>query len=125
MIVYGEAPTPGAPGTWDRELWRALHTAGRPRYFGRGLPIRYGRYTVTSGAPNRPYGRGTHGHAYLTHVPRRLLFAWAGGRLRGRMVAWHCGARTAYFRLSDEPTSPLCPMCLARINQQQNGEARA
>lgn len=33
------------------------------------------------------------------------------------MIAWHCGARTAYFRMQDEPDSPLCPMCVFRAGQ--------
>lgn len=114
--VYGEAQTPGAPGTWNREVWVALHNAGRPYGLGRAFPIRYGRVTVTSGRPNLPYGRSTHGRAYLSHIPRRIVFAWVRGNLRGRMVAWQCGARTAYFRFTDEPSSPLCPVCLMKVS---------
>ncbi len=58
-----------------------------------------------------PYGRSTSGRGHLTHMPHTVLFAWEGEVLRGRMVAWWCGARTAYVRLMDEPDSPLCPMC--------------
>ena len=59
---------------------------------------------VTAGRPRLPYGQfETQGRGYLTHVPHTILFAWLRGQLAGRMVAWRCGTRTAYFRLIDEP----------------------
>ena len=64
-----------------------------------------------------PYGRSTLGQGHLTHMPHTLLFAWRDGVLAGWMVAWWCGARTAYFRTLSEPDSPLCPMCEFRARQ--------
>lgn len=72
------------------------------------------RLRVTAGRPRMPYGRSTHGRGHLSHLPHTILFAWHRGALAGRMMAWHCGARTAYFRLMDEPDSPICPMCVFR-----------
>lgn len=116
--VYGEAPNPGAPKTWDREVWWALNRAAR---VGEGTgrhrwrcvpPFHYGDLLVTSGKTRLPYGIPTSRRARLTHLPHTVLFAWRAGRLRGRMVAWHCGARTAYFRLSEVPGPRLCQMCV-------------
>jgi hypothetical protein len=114
--VYGEGSC-GAPGSWRREVWWALNRAarvgapaGRHRWRLKP-PFRYGEMVVTSGRPRLPYGRSTGKNAFLTHMPHTLLFAWSKGRLEGRMVAWWCGARTAYFELADEPSSPLCPRC--------------
>jgi hypothetical protein len=116
--VYGEASNPQAPGTWRRDVWWALNRAarvgagtGRNRWRSKP-PFTYAGLRVTSGEPRLPYGRSTSGRAYLSHLPHTILFAWRDGRLAGRMVAWHCGARTAYFQLLDEPTSPLCQMCV-------------
>lgn len=131
-MIYGEAATPGAPGTWSRDVWFALNRAAR---VGRGQgrhrwrlapPFRYNHggwdglnrnLMVTAGTPRLPYGRSTHARGYMTHLPHTILFAWHEGLMVGRMMAWHCGARTAYFTLADEPTSPLCPMCLFRAGQ--------
>ena len=117
LAVSGEGRAQ-APGTWDRPVWWALNRAAR---VGRGAgrnrwrcspPFRYEGLLVTSGRPRLPYGRSTSRKGHLTHMPHTILFAWRGGELAGRMVAWHCGARTAYFRLVDEPDSPLCQMCV-------------
>lgn len=116
--VYGLADQPGAPGTWNRSVWWALNRAARVgRATGRNRwrirpPFRYEGLLVTAGEPRLPYGRSTSGRGYLTHLPHTILFAWRDGVVAGRMVAWHCGARTACFRLVDEPSSPLCQMCV-------------
>lgn len=126
MRIYGEAAIPGAPGTWHRDVWFALNRsarvgAGTGRHRWRhDPPFRYRGsldLLVTAGIPNRPYGRSTAGKAYLTHLPHTVLFAWHRGHLVGRMVAWWCGARTAYFTMQDEPTSPLCVPCGYRMAQ--------
>lgn len=116
--VYGASPRPGAPGTWDREVWWALTRAarvgagtGRHRW-RRVPPFDYGSLRVTASDPRPGYGVSTHGWGRLTHLPHTLLFAWRGEELAGRMVAWYCGARTAYFRLGNEPESELCQMCV-------------
>lgn len=126
MTVYGEAVVPGAPGTWQRDVWWALNRSARVgRDTGRHRwrldpPFTFTgggrRLLVTSGVPRLPYGRsvGKGSRGYLSHMPHTMLFAWHRGVLVGRMVAWHCGARTAYFRMQDEPDSPLCPMCVFR-----------
>lgn len=117
-MIYGQHPNPGAPGTWNRDLWFALNRCARV-----GAPTGRGRwriappftsygYRVTAGEPRKPYGRATGRNAYLTHLPTTVLFAWRDGQLAGHMVAWRCGARTAYFRFLDEPDSVLCPACL-------------
>lgn len=120
MPVYGDATVPGAPGTWDRAVWWALNRAARVgapsgRHRWRSAPpFHYQGLLVTSGTPRLPWGRSTVARARLTHVPHTILFAWRGERLAGRMVAWWCGARTAYFVLLDDPGSQVCRMCLFR-----------
>lgn len=129
-MIYGDALVPGAPGTWQRDVWWALNRSARigqptgrnrwrtapPFHYDEG---RGGRVLlITGGRPRLPYGRSTQGRGYLTHVPHTVLMAWHRGALTGRMVAWHCGARTAYFRLIDEPSSPLCRMCLFRLGEE-------
>lgn len=132
-MIYGDALVPGAPGTWQRDVWFALNRsarvgspAGRHR-FRTAPPFTYNHgghggldrdLLVTAGRPRLPYGRSTQGRGYLTHVPHTILFAWHKGAMAGRMVAWWCGARTAYFRLIDEPSSPLCRMCLFRLGEE-------
>jgi hypothetical protein len=118
-VVYGEALTPGAPKTWNREVWWALNRAARVgspagRHRWRlAPPFHYGSLYVTSGKTSWPYGMSTaRRRETLTHLPHTILFAWRRGRLAGRMIAWHCGARTAYFRLAREPGSRVCQMCL-------------
>ena len=118
-VAYGMSPHPGTPGTWDREVWWALNRAAR---VGSGAgrhrwrlspPFDYGTLHVTATAPKPRFGASTHGRNRLTHLPHTLLFAWRGEELAGRMVAWWCGARTAYFRLAAElgQGAKLCPMC--------------
>ena len=128
MRVYGSASNPGAPGTWQRDVWFALNHGAR---VGRGTgrhrwrqkpPFHssYGpgrRLLVTSGTPRLPYGRSTAGKGFLTHMPHTVLFAWHEGVLVGRMISWWCGARTAYFRLMPEPSSPMCVPCQFRMAQ--------
>lgn len=108
----------GAPGTWQRDVWWALNKAAR---VGAGTgrnrwrftpPFDYEGLHVTSAVPKLRWGLSTSGQARLTHVSHTILLAWRGGDLVGRMVAWHCGARTAYFRLLAEPREPVCQMCL-------------
>lgn len=129
VTVYGETPSPGAPGTWDRPVWWALNRAariggrtGRNRW-RLAPPFHYGDLLVTAGTPRLPYGRSTSGKGHLTHMPHTILFAWRSGVLVGRMVAWHCGARTAYFRFVDEPESPLCAMCAFQVGRR-SGDRR-
>jgi hypothetical protein len=116
--IYGQHPSPGTPGTWDREIWWVLNRSARV-----GNPVGRNRWRlappftmhglrVTAGQPRKPYGRSTGKNSYLSHLPTTVLFAWRDGQLVGHMVAWRCGARTAYFRLIDEPDSPICPVCL-------------
>jgi len=116
--VYGEAPNPGAPKTWNRSVWWALNRAAR---VGEGAgrhrwrsepPFHYGELLVTSGKTRIPYGLPTSPRGRLTHLPHTILFAWDRGRLVGRMMVWQCRARTAYFRLSREPGDQLCQMCV-------------
>lgn len=116
--VYGEASSPGAPGTWNRDVWWALNRTAR---VGQGTgrnrwrvtpPFRYGGLWVTAARPRMPYGWSTRGRGRLVHLAHTLLLAWRDGELAGRMVAWHCSARTAYFRLSVEPGEPVCEMCV-------------
>jgi hypothetical protein len=122
--VYGDGQS-GTPGSWNREVWWALHRAAR---VGAGTgrnrwrltpPFTYGSLLVTAGGPRMPYGQSTHGRGRLTHVPHTVLFAWKAGELKGRMIAWHCGARTAYFRLMDVPASKMCPMCVFQVCQRR------
>jgi hypothetical protein len=127
VTVYGSASNPGAPGTWQREVFFALHAArvgepyGRNKYrmpapfTSRGIRVIEARFDL-------PYGRSTGRNAFLTHMPRALFLAWRRGQLAGHMVAWWCGSRTAYFQLLDEPTSPTCPACVA---YQQRGAGRS
>ena len=121
FTVYGESASPCAPGTWDRAIWWALNRSAR---VGTGTgrnrwrhvpPFRYKDLLVTAGTPRLPYGRSSTSRGHLTHMPHTVLFAWRRGVLVGRMVAWHCGARTAYFRFVDEPESPLCQMCVFQV----------
>lgn len=129
VVPYGSALNPGTPGTWQRDVWFVLNrtarvgqAVGRHR-FRCSPPFTYGpnrysrRLRVTAGQPHMPYGRSTSGKGYLTHMPHTVLFAWHRGELVGSMVAWQCGARTAYFRFLDEPDSPLCVMCQVRAGQ--------
>lgn len=117
-MIYGQHGSPGSPGSWQREVWWALNRAARVgRPVGRNRwriapPFSYEGLRVTSGVPRKPYGRSVGRNAFLTHLPSALLFAWHHGELAGHMVAWRCGARTAYFRFTDEPDSTLCPACL-------------
>lgn len=121
--VYGEAENPRAPGTWDREVWWALNRsaligqpAGRHRW-KQVPPFRYGELLVTSGRPKMPFGMCGTKKAKLVHQPHTLLFAWREGRLAGRTVGWHCGARTAYFELMPAAPAgrPLCQMCVFQV----------
>lgn len=104
--------TPGAPGTWNREVWWAINAASRRN--GRRLvpPYRYGSLWVTGATPRHPYGRSTHASAFLTHLVVAVFMAWRSGRLVGWMARWRCGASTAHFRLVDEPDSVVCPACM-------------
>jgi hypothetical protein len=117
-VVYGEAPTPGAPRTWNRSVWWALNRAARVgegtgRHRWRQVPpFHYEDLLVTAGRPALPYGLSTSNRGRLTHLPHTVLFAWRRGQLVGRMIAWRCGARTAYFRLSRVPGPALCQMCV-------------
>lgn len=121
--VYGDAEEPRAPGTWDREVWWALNrsaligqAAGRHRWKS-APPFHYRDLYVTAGRPKLPYGMAGTKKAKLVHQPHTLLFAWRDGRLAGRTVAWHCGARTAYFRLlpAAPAGAPLCQMCVFQV----------
>jgi len=119
-LVYGEALRPGAPGTWDRDVWWALNRAARvgaPTGRNRwrlAPPFHYAGLLVTAGTTSWPYGTSTARRpaTRLTHLPHTVLFAWRDGRLVGRMIAWQCGARTAYFRLLREPGPQVCQMCV-------------
>lgn len=122
-MIYGEGQ-PGAPGTWDREIYRALHAArvGKPNGRHRwklDTPFHYSGILVTKAEPRLPWGRSTHGRGHLSHMIAAVLMAWQDGKLIGHMTAWHCGARTAYFRLIDEPDSPICPACRYRTSTQE------
>lgn len=116
--MYGSG-SPGAPGTWDREVWWALNAArtgtgtGRHRWRTRP-PFKYGKYLVTKGEPNLPWGRSLHSRGHLSHMVLAVLFAWEGGEIAGRVAVWHCGARTAYFEFIEEPNSTICPACRYR-----------
>lgn len=111
-VPYGQHPSPGAPYTWSRDVYRALNClAGRGRWRDRQTFTHEGMVIVPA-RPNHPYGRSTGRNAYLTHVPRDVYIAWRRGVVVGHVIAWRCGARTAYFRFIDEPDSPICPVCL-------------
>jgi hypothetical protein len=103
--------------TADIETVRALYGASRCRARWRTTRIgpvyeRLGR-TVYYARPNRPYGRSTQARAYLTHIPAHVYVAWRGGRIVGQLVRWRCGGDSKSFEFTVEPTSPLCPVCLA------------
>lgn len=125
--VYGTASNPGAPGTWNRDVWFAVRRArvgtatGRNRWRPAPPFIYQGddgrRLRVTDGDPQLPYGRSTDELGWLTHIPRTILFVWHEGALVGRSAAWWCGARTAYFRLMPEPDSETCVMCTVRLKR--------
>jgi hypothetical protein len=127
LAPYGAAPNPGSPGTWQRDVWWALNRAARigaaPNSRKSAPPFHFLGYNnerrllVTAGAPTLPYGRSTSGKGYLTHLTHTVLFAWDRGEPAGWMMAWQCGARTAYFRMIDEPDSPICAMCVFRASQ--------
>jgi hypothetical protein len=116
IVPYGQHPHPGAPGTWQREVYWALFRAQfSDRYnVRRGVPLPYSYQgmRVLRADPRHPYGRSTGKNAFLTHIPVGIAIAWRRGRVVGHMVQWRCGARTVYFRLMDEPESPFCPVCL-------------
>lgn len=102
----------GALGSWDREVWRALHSARFTRGRRQWLPpYRYGPMRVTAAVVRHPYGRSTHASGYLTHLVGAVHIAWLRGRPVGWMAFWRCGARTGRFELCDEPNSPVCPAC--------------
>lgn len=105
--------TPGAPGTWNREVWWALNAADRRKGPRRLMPpYRWGTLYVTEAAPRRPYGRSTHASAYLTHLVVAVYIAWRRGKPVGVLARWRCGAGTPHFRLVDEPDSVVCPACM-------------
>lgn len=120
--IYG-TEVPGAPGTWQRDVWWALYHVRRdqqPPFRYRGL----GRdFYVSSGTPKRPYGRSSHTGGRIDHLPRRILFAWERGKVAGRMIEWWCGSKTAYFTTSDRQEKPLCVQCCARVLQAQDQTA--
>lgn len=105
------APKPGARGTWDRQLWRAVAYAGSRR-FGRTPPYVSQGLLILRAEPRMPWGRSTHASGYLSHGVGLLTTAWCGGRFRGAAVRWRCGAQTLHFRLEAEPSGPVCPLCL-------------
>lgn len=132
-MIYGEHPSPGTPGTWNRDVFWALNGAavGRAprsrRYRHRTRPPfrTFDGVTVLAGQPGKSYGSCLRRGSKLTHLPEGLLFAWRGGVLLGRMVVWRCGARTAYFRLTDEPAGERpCRLCLAHEAMEREREAR-
>lgn len=103
----------------EREIRRALVWVSLPSQ------VRTGRHRWRTVAPcvvrgfridvaktSLPYGRSTHGGAYLTHVVVGVLLVWRRGRLEGAQARWRCGGNTTGFRLLDEPTSVVCPACL-------------
>jgi len=102
---------PGAPGTWNRELWCAFAYAGSRR-FGLIPPYHSRGFLVTAAEPNMPWGRSTHVSGYLSHAVGMLTLAWRGGRYAGAAARWRCGAQTVHFRLEAEPSGPLCPLCM-------------
>jgi hypothetical protein len=109
---------PGAPGTWDREMWWALNAVTLPGMARAGrhrwrlvAPITHRGFRITVAAVRHPYGRSTHASAYLSHILAGVLLVWRSGVLRGAQARWRCGARTIHFRLLDEPDSVICPAC--------------
>lgn len=102
---------PGAPGTWQRELWRAFAFAGSRRW-GLLPPYHAQGYLILQAEPRMPWGRSTHSSGYLSHAVGMLTTAWRGGVYAGAAMRWRCGAQTFHFRLEAEPSGPLCPLCL-------------
>lgn len=99
-------------GLWsrDRATYRALNAMSRRR--GPTPPYTYAGRRVTRGSTRLPYGRSSHARGFLTHVVEGVYMAWMAGELAGTMVRWRCGPMTDRFRLLDEPSSPLCPVCM-------------
>lgn len=101
---------PGAPGSANLDLRRALHAAGRRR-FGLTAPYTLYGYRVTEAQPNMPWGRSTHARGYLSHAVSMIVIGWRRGRPVGSLVRWRCGGTTACFDLEPEPSGVVCPLC--------------
>jgi hypothetical protein len=105
--------------TVDADTARALYGAARCHARWRntrpGLVYSHGGRAVYYARPNRPYGRSMQARGYLTHAPAHIYLAWRRGRIIGRLVKWRCGGDSKHFELLAEPTSPMCPVCLAAV----------
>jgi hypothetical protein len=109
----------------DDITWRALRSAAGvwtrrgPRRGPGVVETAYDSYrTVIAAANTAPYGFSTHMSAYLTHQVDTVWHAWAGGQLMGSMVRWMCGSITHCYRLCDEPTGTICPMCVLAVSRR-------
>lgn len=97
-LALAPVAVPGQART-GRHRWRLV------------APVNYRGFRISVAATGLPYGRSTHGRAYLTHIVAGVLLVWQRGTLRGAQVRWRCGGRTVHFRLTDEPDSVVCPAC--------------
>lgn len=78
-------------------------------------------YYVSVGHVSKPYGRSTHTAGYLSHIVQGVLMVWQNGRYIGSLAIWRCAARSAAFRLLDEPDSTICPACtIVRVPRERS-----
>lgn len=100
---------------WNTEMhWVASYAARKRRRVDqppRRFPLRYGQYLIMLGEAQLPYGRGTSGRAYLTHIVDEVYLIWLRGRFKAAIVRWRCGATCRMFRFMAEPDSTLCVVC--------------
>lgn len=111
-------PARPTPPRTDLDTTRALVAAsrGHAKYKAtRGPVIDWCGRTVYKAEPRQPYGRSTHAKGYLTHLNAHLYIAWRQGKPVGQLMRWRCGGSTQHFVLLAEPTSPLCPVCVAML----------
>jgi hypothetical protein len=113
----------------EREIRRALTWVSLPTAARAGrhrwrlvAPCKVRDFWIDVARTNRPYGRSTHGGAYLSHVVVGVLLVWRRGRLEGAQARWRCGGNTTGFRLLAEPDSVVCPVCtLERLARPREG----
>lgn len=113
---------PGAPGTWDRDVYYALRAAGRLRNTT-PVPFRTANLLVTAGRVHGGYGRSAHGRGYLVHEVASVHLAWRAGRLVAAGAFWRCRAFTMCFQLLPDPVAPLCPLCQVQRIPRPGGAA--
>lgn len=78
------------------------------------------KFYISIGKVDKPYGRSTHTSGYLSHIVQGVLMVWQNGRFVGAVAIWRCSARSAQFRLLDEPDSTICPACtIVRVPRER------